>query len=180
MLHRRSIGRRTAPILLLLVLATGLGGCALLDFGGERRRQELLADGMGSLERGDCETAYERFKELRTGHPGSEEARKAFPAAANCLKRLYYLHRYRDPDSPFLHAEQRFVFEWLADFYGDDEDLATRRTKNVFLSAPYGLYRSFEEYAEGHPTFSHWDIRVEEDNGIVETVTVQRIRTAVP
>jgi hypothetical protein len=157
----------------LLILAVFLGACGPLDLGGDARRQKMLEEALLSLQQQDFETAYYRAKEIRTEYPGSDESEDAFSIAARALKRLYYRHRFEDPDSVWLNSEQEFVFEWLAGFF-EDEELAGSRANSVFGGVPYGMFRSFERYAAGHPIFSRWEIRAEDDNGIIEKVTVRR------
>jgi hypothetical protein len=173
---------RLRPVIALLAcgwLGALAGGCAQLGVGrGERPAAALLEQTATALAQEDFETAYYRLKEIRAKHPGSPESAEAFPLAAYCLKRLYTVHRFTDPESVWLNSEKLFLFEWTASYFGDE--FPQQAVLELLVGLPYSFSQEFVAYAATRPESSRWQIRAEEDNGIVHSVTARRSATRDP
>lgn len=140
--------------------------------------EELLASPALLLARARAGVAERRLEEpyrlltlIRTLHPESPEASEAYWLAAAIFQRQYSKNRLTNPDSPWVTTEPAFVFEWMGTFF-TAEEAPTDRAVAVFRGMPLGIFRRFEAHAEPRPVFRPWQISVEEDNGIIEIVTM--------
>jgi hypothetical protein len=162
---------RTRPFAFWLAACWILtAGCALLGLGGPRA---LLAEANAAFDRRDLETTYARAKQIRVEHPGSPESREAFALAAYAWKQLYHGRRYVDPDSIWVTDERDFLFDWLASFFGPESPQAVAEV--MFVGVDYGVFREFEAFARSRPELSQWRLRAEDDNGIIQSVTAERV-----
>ena len=160
-----------ARLLFALVLFASLtSGCASLGFGGAKA---LLDQAKDALSQQDYETAFQRFQELETGYPKSAESREAYPLAAGCFKVLYYRARAAQPDSVYVTTAPDFMFAWLETYFSDGT-FPTDAVNTLFGGLPYNVFRDFQGFAKTQPSISVWDIRAEEDNGVIRTVTGTR------
>jgi len=155
--------------LALLLLATSLACATVADDEPGRLRDEAQA----LLDAQDEEGAYRKLARIRLEHPGSPEAREVFPAAARLLKRAWWRHRHREPESPWLTTEPGFLFEWLASFYGDG--FPQREAEFLLLGMPQGFLRDYEAFAATRPELAAWAITAREDNGILQGLDAVRV-----
>ena len=70
------------------------------------------------------------------------------------------------------------MFGWLATYFRDGSPEAAANA--FFAGFPVGTLRSFESYAKAHPELAQWSIRAQDDNGIIESVTTERLATSAP
>jgi hypothetical protein len=137
----------------------------------------LLAQGRAALEQKQPELAYRYLALLQTLHPGSPESQEAFPLAASLFKGAYRLHRYSDPDSVWLTSEPVFMFQWLARFF--EGEFPQEQMEALFTGMNYGLVRDFSAFAASRPKLAQWELQVEKDNGIVESIRGVRAEQAL-
>jgi hypothetical protein len=50
----------------------------------------------------------------------------------------------------------------------------------MFVGLPHGVLRDFEAFARGRPELSAWSLRAQDDNGIIQTITVERVEASAP
>ncbi len=124
-----------------------------------------------ALEQRDGELAYRSLALLATLHPESAESREAFRAAARLFKQAYFQNRFSRPDSVWLSSEPAFMFQWLARFLQDPEVFPQAELDALFLGMPYSFFGDFTAFAAPRPGLSRWVLRVEEDNGRIQSIT---------
>lgn len=171
---RNSFRSRTAAIALCALLAFATS-CAHLGLGGASR---LEAEAKAAVDAKDLPTAYERLKQIEVRYPGSDESRNAFPKAAALLRALYFKNRSTDPNSIWVTSEPQFMFGWLATYFREGSPEAAANA--FFVGFPVGTLRDFEAFGKDRPEVAPWRIRAQDDNGIIESVTTERIATSAP
>jgi hypothetical protein len=172
---RNPLRSRSAAIALCALLLGFTSACAHLGSGGASR---LEAEAKAAFDAKDLPTAYERLKQIEVRYPGSAESRNAFPKAAAVLRSLYFKNRSTDPNSIWVTSEPEFMFGWLATYFREGSPEAAANA--FFVGFSVGTLRSFEVYAKGHPELAQWSIRAQDDNGIIESVTTERLATPAP
>lgn len=126
----------------------------------------------------DSELAYRYLALIETLHPESTESRELFPAAAKLFKRAYFRNRISKPDSVWLTSEPAFMFQWLSLFFRGAEAFPQQQLDTLFVGMPVTLYDEFREYTKRHPKyFAHWEMRVTDDDGRIESITATLVAT---
>lgn len=156
---------RLRALSLLLAVAAG---CATL---GDRDVRRLRAEADALLEARDEEAAYRQLALIRTRYPDSPEAREVFPAAALLFKRQWWKHRYKDPASPWLTTEPAFLFSWLESLAGDA--FPQQDAERLLTGMPYGFFEEYLAFAATSPSLGAWQLEIEKDNGILESITAR-------
>jgi hypothetical protein len=154
----------------VVCVSLALVGCALLGPLNPPRR--ILDQAYSAIEERDLDTAYERLAKLRTRYPDSAESREGFPYAASIFKRGYFQTRHADPASHWVTTEPRFMLEWFLD-YCHGPDFPQAEAEALFVGMHAGYFRELLASAETHPHLMRWTIRAEDDNGIVEALTLE-------
>jgi hypothetical protein len=158
---------RPHPIVLAL-LASLIGGCALLGLGEPRR---LLDQGTDSFQAKDFDAAYRDLSEIRRRYPESSESRQAFPIAASAFKRIYFRDRLTQNEHTGHLAEMSaFMIDWFGSFFGGPE-FPEAEARALFLGMPYTLFQEFMARAETRPEISRWSPRAEKDDGIIQSIS---------
>lgn len=161
-----------------LLLATGCAYYRPYSMGGEPRVPEaiahpriLLAQAEQARDRGDPELAYRYLALIRILHPESPESAEAFPEAIRLFKYLYNRDvKHANWDSVWVTSEPYFVFQWLGD-ESAGEEFPQETMDRLFVRSSYGLFRLFQSYSANRAPFRQWDIRAQDDNGTIESVT---------
>ena len=166
---------RCAPLVLPAVLASVVG-CALPArhaVGPELSPPPavLRARADAALEAGDPDLAYRYLALIHALHPESPEDAEAFPVAVRLFKRAYHRHRFTDPGSLWVRAEPAFLFHWLGSRFG--EEFPQSEVEALLLGMPYDFFRDFEAFAAREPAMSRWTVRVQDDNGVIESVAAR-------
>ena len=171
-LQMRQVRRLSGALIVLLCIASA---CAHLGLGGA---PALLEEAKAAGKAKDMETAYARLKQIEIRYPGSPESREAFPLAAASLRVLYFQHRLNEPNSVWVTSEPDFLFDWFATYFRDGSPEAAANA--LFVGFDYGIFRRFEAFAKSRPDLAPWLLRAQDDNGIIEAVTVERRTPPAP
>lgn len=155
--------------LAILALLVAVAGCAAVPTSPSPAARDLLDQANAAVVLDDLEGAYGHLKQIRVRHPGSPESEKAFPLAAYTYRRLWFQHRFTQPDSVWLTSEKRFMFAWLASYFGDG-DFPYQAANQLLVGFPLNFFRDFVEYGRSDPQLARWSLRAEADNGIIELV----------
>jgi len=140
---------------------------------------ELLEKARDEIEVERFEEAYPHLKAIHENHPNSLEDVTAFTLASRIVGRAYRRDRYADPESRWMTTERLYVYDWLATFVWSE--FPRERVEDMLVRTPWSYAQLFVAWAEGQPRMAQWEMRVEEDNGLVERVTaVRREGTAAP
>jgi hypothetical protein len=161
-------GPRCAVACLALALISWLVGCAAL---GPNRPGRLLGEARSAVERQDLDAAWHDLVEIRKRHPDSAESREAFLLAAAIFQNRYYRDRHRQPATPWLTREPRFMLDWFASFLTGPE-FPQAEADALFVGMPYGYFREYLALAETRPELSRWEMRARDDNGVIHEITV--------
>lgn len=113
--------------------------------------------------------AYRYLADLHALHSESPEDAEAFSMAASLFQRLYFQNRHSHPDSIWMTSEPIFMFQWLASFC-DDDSFSQSHLDSLFRGMPYDFSRDFTAFTLRSHKLSRWTLRVQEDNGIIESV----------
>ena len=159
---------RFAIACLALALFLWLPGCAALS-GLVNPPGRLLEQARSAIEREDLEAAYSDLAEIRKRYPDSAESREAFPLAAAIFRNSYFRYRYRQPDSHWLTSEPGFMLDWFASLL-EGAEFPQPEAEALFVGMPYGYFREFLAVAEARPELARWELRVEDDDGIIQSV----------
>lgn len=160
----------------LVVAAIALGGCALGDAAGPHAFRE---EARAALQKDDPETAFARLKQIATEHPDAPETRGVFLDACELSKKLYFRHRLVDLRSPYVTTELDFMFGWLARYFGGGT-FPEVETNTLFGGFPGDVFHRFQAYAPTDPRYAGWTFRMEDDNGVIYSVSGQREGAAPP
>jgi hypothetical protein len=169
--------RSAALIIGLFVAANGLG-CAVLSGTpatstpcAEALRHPDKLQALAEAESRDqnWELAYRYLALIHILHPGTEQDRELFPAAATLFRRSWAPHR-AELDSIWTTSEPLFVYAWLAGFFRDGGEFPQPQMDVLFVGTSYSLFRNFVRYAQDRPLISRWKISAEDENGIVTRV----------
>jgi hypothetical protein len=167
---------RAAVVLAAIVTAASLAaGCAHFGAGSS---EGILHEARSAYEARDFETAYWRAKQLETEHPDSPDSYQAFVIACGSLKLLHHRHRYAQPDSVWVTSEPEYLFGWLAKYL--DSEAASEAANVLFVGLPFQVFRDFQAYARSHPELAPIVLRAEDDNGIIQNVTIDRLAAREP
>jgi hypothetical protein len=170
---------RGAALIAALFVATGGLGCAALSGSSAtsapcadalRDPDELQALAEAAGRDQNWELAYRYLALIHILHPGSEQDRASFPAAATLFRRSWAPHR-AELDSIWTTSEPLFVYAWLAGFFRDGGEFPQEQMDVLFVGTSYSLFRNFARYAQDRPQISRWRISAEDENGIVTKVT---------
>lgn len=164
-------GRATRRLtVVLLAAAIAAGGCASVGASGP---EALREDARAALERDDPEAAFARLKQLATEHPDAPETRDVFVDACELSKKLYYRHRITDLRSPYVTTELDFMFGWLARYFGGGA-FPEVEANTLFGGFPGDVFQRFQAYAPTDPRYAGWTFRMEDDNGVIYSVSGRR------
>ena len=158
--HRIAIA---TPLALALAL-----GCATVP-GGDREPGALLRQAEAAIENGEHEEAYDLLVRIRERHPDSPESAEAFPLAAALFKHFYWRHRFVAPETSWVTTAPGFLFAWVADGTGDG--YPQEQMETLFRGMPFGIFRTFADFAAEPPRLAAYTFEVEKDNGIIESIT---------
>jgi hypothetical protein len=168
--HGKSV---RASVLVLCFSVVALLGCSTtLGFLNPPRR--LLEQSRTAIEGKDFDTAYDRLVEIRMRYPESAESREAFRLAAAIWQASYFKYRYQDPRPHWVTSEPRFMMEWFASFF-PTETFPEAEATVLFVGMHYGFFRDFQKFQQTRPELAAWHLRVQDDNGIVESLEVHRV-----
>jgi len=149
--------------------ATSAAPCA--DAMRDPDQLQALAEAASAEQ--NWELAYRYVALIHTLHPGSEEDRELFPAAATLFRRSWAPHR-AELDSIWTTSEPIFLYAWLAGFFQDGRDFPQKQMDALFVGTSYSLLRNFLRYAQDRPQLSRWSISAEDENGVTVKVTGSR------
>ncbi len=155
--------------LLCCLIAALMGGCASGPSPPQAKR--LLDVARAEIKRSEYESAYTMLKRIRIRYPKSEQADAAYPLACETFQRMWYERRYSSPDAEWADREQRFLFDWLADHFGDTYPYA--ELKMLLAGLPMTVFHDFQRFAASDPRTSGWTFIAFEDNGITQVVTAE-------
>jgi hypothetical protein len=145
---------------------------------GGRTERALLAETRSAFEAKDFESAYRRAVQLHAEHAASADDYQAFVIAAQSLKVLFHRDRFREPESPWVTSEPTSLFPWLAaHLHGAD---GAEAANVFFVGLPYNVLRAFHDYAHARDDLSALLVRAEDDNGIIQSVTVESLAARAP
>jgi hypothetical protein len=131
--------------------------------------QRLLEDARAAIDARDFDTAYRQLAEIRRRYPDSEQSVEAFPLAAALFHRGYFQSRHTEPTSHWVKVEPEFMLDWFASFFEHPEFPQTQ-AEALFVGMHYGYFREYLAYAATRPELSRWVVRVEDDNGMIESI----------
>jgi hypothetical protein len=126
--------RSAALIIGLFVAANGLG-CAVLSGAPAtstpcaealRHPDKLQALAEAESREQNWELAYRYLALIHILHPGTEQDRELFPAAATLFRRSWAPHR-AELDSIWTTSEPLFVYAWLAGFFRTEASSRSHR-----------------------------------------------------
>lgn len=138
-----------------------------------RNPEQLQALAEASSGEQNWELAYRYVALIHILHPGSEQDREMFPAAATLFRRSWSPHR-AELDSIWTTSEPIFLYAWLAGFFQDGRDFPQKQMDALFVGTSYSLLRNFLRYAQDRPQLSRWSISAEDENGVTVKVTGSR------
>jgi hypothetical protein len=170
---------RSAARIAAVLIGAGVLGCAGLsgapatsapcvDVMRDPEKLHALAEAAAAEQ--NWELAYRYVALIHIFHPGSEQDRASFPAAATLFRRSWAPHR-AELDSIWTTSEPLFIYAWLASLFVDGRDFPQQEMDTLFVGTSYSLFRNFLGYAKDRPHLSRWRISAEDDNGIVTKVT---------
>jgi hypothetical protein len=162
---------RFAILCLALALLPWLPGCAALG-GLVNPPGRLLEQARAAVEQKDLEAAYRDLASIRERYPDSAESRESFPLAAAIFQNGYFRDRYRQPDSHWVTTEPGFMLDWLGSFLAGPE-FPQAEAEALFVGMPYTYFREYLARAAAGPALSRWEIRAEDDDGIIESVAAR-------
>jgi hypothetical protein len=157
----------------------GLSFLALLSLACATLSHEparLLEQGRNELKLRKFDAAYADLSAIRAKYPRSPEAADAFAPAAQAFHAMYAKSRYQT-DSPWKTTETRFMFEWLATFFGGDE-FPQVSFERLVQGMPYEFFEEYERFAATRPELARWRLEVTKDNGLIDTISAEPVRTS--
>ncbi len=167
----RARGGRRAGIVLgaVSLILVAVGACAPGSAGSARALREEARE---VAREGDAEAAFEKLKQLATSHPDAPETREAFPEACELSRHLYFKHRVADPRSRWATTELDFMFSWLARYY--EQGVPDVEANTLFGGFTGDVFRRFQDWARSDPRLAGRVFRAEDDNGVIQSVSVVR------
>jgi hypothetical protein len=163
-----------ARCLAAALAAALLAGCVLLN-----PAPRLLEQARAAIEARDFDAAYDRLVQIRREHPDSEQNAEAFRLAAALFQRGYFLNRHTEPNSRWVTTEPAFMLDWFASFF-DGTDFPQRQAEELFVGMHYGYFREYLAFAQSRPALARWTVRVEDDNGRIESIHAVHSAAAAP
>lgn len=137
----------------------------------------LIETAISTARNRDLETAWSLILIVHNRYAETPQFAEGYEVASAIAKRLYLRHRTASAPRHWVVAQPMVVFQWLHELPEAEADEAV---KALFRKMPLSFHRLYKSYLELSRTDALWDVAVEEDNGIIQTVRATRIAEVEP